>query len=266
MQRIFRTAGTILSLVAVVCAPAHTQPSPKQHVSITVSAAISLKDALDEMGRAYEKAHPEAKVTFNYGSSGTLQHQIEQGAPIDVFVSASERQMDALSEEGVIITSTRHDLIRNVLVLIVSADSQIVNDLGDLLRPDVKTIALGEPTTVPAGMYAQQTLRHLGLLAAVEKKAVYAKDVREVLTYVETGNVDAGFVYRTDAMSSSKVRVVTAAPEDSHAPIVYPVAVVSSSKSAAPACAFLDFLDSSLARDIFTKFGFAPAEKQALRN
>ncbi len=261
-----RIAGALVSLLLVAGVLARPQLSAEQPVSITVSAAISLKSALDDIGHAYQQAHPGVKITFHYGGSGTLQHQVEQGAPMDLFISATPRQMSALEAEGLIETETRRDLIGNILVLIVPAPSRIVQSLQDLIRPEVKVIALGEPVTVPAGMYARQTLDHMGLLAAVEKKAVYATDVRQVLTYVETGDADAGFVYKTDAQSSSKVRVAATAPEDSHDPIVYSGAVVKSSGSAASARAFLDFVDSPRAREIFTRFGFTPVEKRAGKN
>lgn len=235
--------------------------APQQTASITVSAAISLKDALDEIGRAYEDSHSGAKVTFNYGGSGTLQHQIEQGAPVDLFFSAAEKQMDALESEGLILAGTRRDVATNVLVLIAPADSGLPKDFQDLARPEIKVVALGEPATVPAGLYAQETLDHLGLLGAVKTKAVYAKDVRQVLTYVETGNADAGIVYLTDARISSQVRVVATAPADSHEPIVYPAAILKSTKNLPSARAFLDYVAGPEARAVFVKFGFGAPEK-----
>lgn len=238
----------------------------EQSSAITVSAAISLKDALDEIGRAYEARHPAAKVAFNYGGSGTLQRQIEQGAPVDIFFSAAEKEMDGLAAQGLIETETRRDIVGNTLVLITPAPSKMVNSIEDLTRLYVSLVALGEPKTVPAGMYAQQTLEHLGLFAAIEKKIVYAKDVRAVLTYVETGNADAGFVYRTDALTSHKVRVVATAAEDSHDPIVYPAAALKNSKNAGAAKEFLEFLQGPEARAVFEKYGFASAEKSAVKN
>jgi len=230
---------------------------------IVVSAAISLKDALDELSRLHERRYPESKVTFNYGASGTLQHQIEQGAPVDIFFSAAEKQMDALESEGLILAGTRRDVASNELVLIVPSGTGVVQSFQDLARPQVKIIALGETNTVPAGMYARQTLEHLALAAVAEKKAVYAKDVRQVLTYVETGNADAGIVYQTDAQASSKVRVVATAPKASHDPILYPAAVMKDAKDAAAARAFLEFLDRPEARATFTKYGFGTPEKRS---
>src|SRR5271168_2062496 len=126
--------------------------APQQTASLTVSAAISLQDALDEIGRAYEDSHSGAKVTFNYGGSGTLQHQIEQGAPVDIFFSAAEKQMDALESEGLLLAGTRRDVAANVLVLIAPASSGLPKDFQDLARPEIKVVALGEPATVPAGL------------------------------------------------------------------------------------------------------------------
>jgi molybdate transport system substrate-binding protein len=238
--------------------------------SITVSAAISLKDALAQLGPMYEKRVPGAKIVFNYGGSGTLEQQIEQGAPVDIFFSAATQQMDQLKAAG-LVDGTPVDLVTNSLVLIAPADNDTLKTLDGLEAPFVKKIALGETKTVPAGMYAQESLQHLGLWGGVTPKVVFAKDVRAVLTYVETGNADAGFVYETDALTSKKVRVVTKVPDDTHAPIVYPAAVLKNSKNPELAKAFLDFLAGADARLIFQEFGFAPppgaaSEKTAAKN
>ncbi|MGA3293909.1 MAG: molybdate ABC transporter substrate-binding protein [Candidatus Acidiferrales bacterium] len=239
--------------------PAGAPPQP-QKTGLTVSAAISLKDALDEIVRAYQTQHPDVSLATNYGASGTLQLQIEQGAPVDVFLSAAPKQMDALEMKGLLLDGTRKDLLRNEIVLIVTKDSAVsVRNFQDLLKPDVKKVALGEPVAVPAGKYAQEVLTHLGIYAQVSAKAVLAKDVRQVLTYVETGDVDAGIVYATDALSSTRVKVAAQAPADSHSPVVYPVAVIKDSKSPAAAKAFEDFLSGAQARAIFQKYGFALA-------
>jgi len=235
-------------------------------VWLTVSAAISLKGALDELARGYEQAHPGIQITLNYGGSGTLEHQIEQGAPVDVFFSAAKKQIDTLESEGLIVAGTRRDVVANDLVLIVPVSATFVKEFRDLRRTQVKVLALGEPATVPAGMYAQQTLAYLGLSAAVEKKTIFAKDVRQVLTYVETGNADAGIVYQTDAAVSSKVRIVGTAAADSHEPIVYPAAVVKGTGDIPRARAFLDFLGGAEARSVFEKHGFKSPEKQAGNN
>jgi molybdate transport system substrate-binding protein len=234
--------------------------------SITVSAAISLKDALAQLGPMYEKRVPGAKIVFNYGGSGTLAQQIEQGAPADVFFSAAEQQMSDLKAHGLLAGEAR-DIVANSLVLITPRDESSITTLENLTAPAVKKIALGETKTVPAGIYAQQSLQHLGYWSAVEPKIVYAKDVRAVLTYVETGNADAGFVYETDALTSQKVRLVTKVPDDAHDPILYPAAVLKNSKNPELAKAFLDFLAGSDARLVFQGFGFMPPpEKPAAKN
>jgi molybdate transport system substrate-binding protein len=229
---------------------------------LKVSAAISLKDALDEISKAYSAKHPGVTIAFNYGGSGALEHQIEQGAPVDIFFSAAEKNMDALESKGEVVSGTRRDLVRNSLVLVVPSGAANVKGFADLTQAAVKAIALGEAATVPAGMYAQQTLQHLGLFDAIKSKVVYAKDVRQVLTYVETGNADAGLVYRTDALTSKTVRIAAVAPEDSHEPIVYPAAVVKATQQEAAAHAFVEYLGGPDARATFEKFGFAtPAVK-----
>jgi molybdate transport system substrate-binding protein len=268
-QSLFRATkvnGAVVTLALGATLLAPIRIAAQKQTSITVSAAISLKDALDELGHLYEQRHVNAKMTFNYGGSGTLQHQIEQGAPVDIFFSAAEKQMDALESEDLLVAGTRRDLVANKLVLVAPVESSAPRDFPDLARPEVKIIALGEPGTVPAGMYAHQTLEHLGLLDAIRKKVVYAKDVRAVLTYVETGNADAGFVYQTGARGSAKVRIVAAAPAGTHDPIVYPVAIMKNSKDKPAARAFLEFLESSDARAVFEKYGFAAPEKQAGKN
>jgi molybdate transport system substrate-binding protein len=246
--------------------------APQQSETITVSAAISLKDALDELAPIFQVQQHRRNggngtaVTYNYGGSGTLARQIEQGAPVDVFFSAAEEQMDELAAQNLIVADTRQDLVGNALVLIAPAQSTALHSFKDLTSSAVKSIALGETSTVPAGMYARQTLEHLGLFTALEKKVVYAKDVRAVLTYVETGNADAGLVYQTDANTSKKIRVVATAPADSHDPILYPAAVLRDSRNKPAARAFVEFLQGPDARAVFQKYGFTPAEKSAVKN
>ena len=270
-RRLF-VAGLLFLFVLRTAGSFALGAAPQQSSSITVSAAISLKDALDELGPIFQvQQHRKnggsgTAVTFNYGGSGTLARQIEQGAPVDVFFSAAEKQMDELAAQGLIVADTRRDLVGNALVLIAPAQSTALHSFQDLSNAAVKTIALGETSTVPAGMYARQTLEHLGLFASVEKKIVYAKDVRAVLTYVETGNADAGLVYQTDANTSTKVRVVAVAPADTHDPILYPAAVLRDAKDKVAARAFVEFLQGPDARAVFQKYGFTSAEKSAIKN
>jgi molybdate transport system substrate-binding protein len=234
---------------------------PQQKTNLTVSAAISLKDALDRAEQAYTAINANVTFSPNYGGSGTLQQQIEQGAPVDVFISAAPKQMDALQSKGLLLDGTRRDLFANEVVLIVPKNSKLgLKSFRDLTRPDVKKIALGEPTTVPAGQYAKEVLSKLGIESSVTSKAVLAKDVRQVLTYVETGNVDAGIVYTTDAeIASDQVTIVARAPEGSHEPVIYPVAVIKDSKNPDAAKKFLDFLASPQGSAIFESYGFGKA-------
>lgn len=235
-------------------------PPQSAKTDLTVSAAISLKDALDEAKRVYTNDHPNVAIAINYGASGTLQLQIEQGAPVNVFVSAAPKQMDTLERKGLLLAGTRKDLLQNEVVLIVPKDSKLgLASFKDLTRPDVKRVALGEPLTVPAGQYAKEALTSLGIYDAVNAKAILAKDVRQVLTYVETGNVDAGIVYATDATASARVIVAATAPPQSHSPVIYPAAVIRESKNPEAAKAFLDFLAGPRGAAVFRKYGFKTA-------
>lgn len=246
----------VVSFLAVSCSAGHP---PNQPITLTISAAISLKPPLDTISHDYERNHPGQHVVCNFGASGTLQHQIEQGAPVDIFISAGESQMDTLQKDDLLVPGSRRDLLGNQLVLIVPTHSQTIKDFTDLKKSGVKSIAVGDPHIVPAGMYAKQTLQHLSLLPAIQGKLVYAKDVRQALAYVETGNADAGLVYATDARISNAVRVVATAPDDSHLPILYPVALLKDSKSPQPARALLDALESSDSLNTFEKYGFLAA-------
>jgi molybdate transport system substrate-binding protein len=256
-----RAFAVLLSLVFVAGTGLAGGPPPQAaKADLTVSAAISLKDALDEAKQIYIAENRNVTIAVNYGASGALQLQIEQGAPVDVFFSAAPKQMDALATKVLLLEGTRKDLLRNEVVLIVPKDSSVaISSFQDLTRADVKQVALGEPVTVPAGQYAKEVLTSLGIYDAVNSKAILGKDVRQVLTYVETGNVDAGIVYATDAMSSAKVKVVATAPAKSHAPVIYPAAVIKDSKNAAAARQFLDFLSGPRGRAVFQKYGFGVA-------
>lgn len=258
--RFHRRVLALLLIAFVLSAADGGQPAPpRPNVTITVSAAISLKDSLDEIARLYRAALPGAAVHFNYGASGTLQRQVEQGAPVDVFISASPIQMDELAAKGLLLAGTRRDLVRNAIVLVVPKGKPDISSFADLAKPGARVIAIGEPRTVPAGKYAQEVLTHLGLYDQLKPKFVLAKDVRQVLAYVAMGNADAGIVYLTDAKSSDQVAVVATAPEDSHSPVMYPVAVLKGSKNEAAARALEDFLLGAKARAVFQKYGFIPA-------
>ena len=204
--------------------------------------------------------HDRGQVDFrnNFGASGTLAREIEQGAPVDAILSAGTKPIDALQAKGLLVAGTRVDLLRNALVLIAPQDSKLAG-FDDLAQPAVRLVAMGDPAGVPAGQYGLETLNALQLYDKIKSKVVLGKDVRQVLTYVETGNVDAGLVYATDARISTKVRVVAVAPESSHHPIVYPVAIVAGSSNQGAVRDFIAFLSSPTARAIFVKHGFTMA-------
>lgn len=246
----------ILSLVG--CANKTKKEAEQKPVALTISAAASLKDSMEEVKNLYKKDKPNVTLSINYGSSGTLQQQIEQGADVDIFMSAATKQMDALSQKSLLLEDTKVNLLGNSVVLIVKSDSSLgISDFKDSTSDKIKKIALGEPSTVPAGQYAEEIYTKLNILDKVKAKAVYGKDVKEVLTWVETGNADAGVVYGTDAKTSTKVKVVSTASKDLFkTPVVYPVAVIKASKNASSAKEFLKFASGTKAKDVFVKYGF----------
>ena len=239
-------------------APATIAANP---VKLTIAAAASLKDAMTEIAPAYMLEAPDVSFSISYGASGSLQTQIEQGAPVDIFMSAGVKQMDALEKGNLLLADTRTDLLSNKLVLIAPSNSdKAIASFEDLATDREGQVALGDPKSVPAGQYAEQVLESLNILDAVKAKTNYGTDVRQVLTWVESGDVDCGVVYATDAATSDKVKVVCEAPADIAPKITYPVAVISSSKLAAAAQDFLKYLKSPDAAAIFEKYGFTMAE------
>jgi molybdate transport system substrate-binding protein len=228
---------------------------------LTVSAAISLQNTLQDIGRLYHERNPNVSVHLNLGASGTLQRQIEQGAPVDLFISAAPSEMDALENKNLILRDTRQNLVTNSVVLIVPAGRTIIHHFEDLANASVKVVAIGNPQSVPAGKYAQEVLTHFGLYNKLAPKFVFAGDVRQVLAYVETGNADAGMVYQTDALTTNGVSIVASAPPGSHAPVIYPVAVIAGSRHVDAAKALESFLLGPQSEDIFRKYGFNPVTR-----
>lgn len=225
---------------------------------LNVCAAISMKEALVEIGKSYEATHPNVKIVYNFASSGTLQKQIEQGAPADLFISAAEKQMNELEKKNLIDKTSRKNLLQNQLVLIVPESSQLnLRSYEDLNNSQISKIAIGEPETVPAGTYAKQVLSHLGLWDKLNDKLVRAKDVRTVLSYVETGNVEAGIVYKTDAAVGKKVKIAATAPQNAHEAIIYPAAVIAGTKQPQLVADFLNYLSHDEATKSFEKYGFS---------
>ncbi len=246
-----------LSLLLTGCSSS-TKKEDKT-IELNISAAASLKEAMADLEAAYTSKNPEVSFVINYGSSGSLQQQIEQGAPCDLFISAGEKQMTALEEEGLLLDGTNKDLVKNSLVLVTSNDSKI-SSIDSLNSDAVSKIALGEPSSVPAGKYADETLTSLAIKDSLNNKLVFAKDVKEVLAWTAFGNADAGFVYLSDALSSDGVKIVETISEEYHSPITYPVAIIKDSDDIDAAKAFEDFLFTDEAQEIFEKYGYKSVE------
>ena len=262
LSRVLLLGAVTISLLVAGCGGASQPPAPKaadapKPVELNISAAVSMKDALAEIQTNYQKKAPHVKLVYNLGASGSLQKQIEQGAPADIFISAAPKQMNELEAKNLVIKATRKNLLENKLVLIAPKDSTLsISKLEDLQNDTVKQISIGETKVVPAGQYAEQALKKLGVWEKIQSKIVFAKDVRTVLTYVDTGNVDAGLVYKTDAAVSKKVKILATAPDGSHAPIIYPVAVLTGTKNQKAAEEFLSYLAGPEGKSVFEKHGF----------
>jgi molybdate transport system substrate-binding protein len=215
---------------------------------ITVSAAISLSDALKDIGIEFQKKHPDIRIYFNFGASGTLERQIEQGALVDIFASASQKEMDSLEEKGLILKETRTNFSGNKLV-IISSSRITIEELKNLDR-----IAIGNPGTVPAGQYAKTFLERAGMFEVLQPKLIFAENVRQVLDYVERDEVDAGFVYFSDTLKSNKN--ISSIDDSSYQPIVYPIAVVQGSQKSGISRQFIEFIQSDEGQTILQKHGF----------
>jgi molybdate transport system substrate-binding protein len=252
----------LLPLIAAILAAISIAGCAAPAATVNVSAAASLTDAIKEVNRLYIEANPNVTIIANFGSPGTLQKQIENGAPVDVFISAAAAQMDALQKQKLIIDDTRRNLLINKVVLIVPSGNPLgIGDFKDLVSDKVKKVAVGDPKSVAAGMYAQWIFDKFGIYDSLKSKLVLGADVRQVLTYVEGGNVDSGIVFLTDAKISSKVKIVANAPDDINAKVVYPVAMIQGSKNTLAALGYESFLFSSQARAVFEKYGFDLAGK-----
>lgn len=241
----------ILLLIALILSGC--QSTQSEQISITVAAAASLSDAMNELSSLYEKEHPNTAITLNLASSGVLANQIKQGAPIDVFVSASETHFQSVKKEDLLNPDYQTPLLKNKLVLIKSRSSNLAN-FEQLASGNVKRIAIGIPETVPAGAYAKQALQFANVWETLKEELIFGKDVRQVLTYVETGNADAGIVYETDYRSSKNVDLVEEVPEQAYSPIIYPAGVVRGASK--EATNYYTFLQSKEAKAIFESYGF----------
>lgn len=236
------------------------QAGPPASVTILVSAAASLQDVLQEAVAEFRRSRPDIQVEFNFGSSGALAQQIAAGAPADLFIAAGQGPMDALVEKGLVEADQVSVVASSRVVLIAPRGAEAVGEWSHLAEGRIRRIAIGDPAHVPAGQYARQVLEHLGLWEQVKAKLVLDQDVRQVLHHVEAGGADAGVVYRTDAATSDRVAVVAEAPPGSHAPVVYPLAVIEGSPHREQAQALVQFLTGPQGQAIFQRHGFLPPE------
>jgi molybdate transport system substrate-binding protein len=255
-----RTVRLPLLAVLLLVTLAACGPGQERQSEVVISAAASLKDALTEIQSAYEAAHPTVKLRLNFGSSGALQRQIEQGAPADLFIPAAPENVTALVSQGLVAQADVWTVVTNQVVLVRPANSAApISGWEDLKSPGITRLAIGNPQHVPAGQYGKGVLEHLGLWAAVQPRLILGEDVRQVLHYVETGEVAAGIVYRSDAASARDVIVVAEAPAGSHPPVTYPLAVLKGAPDDRAARALADYLRSPAAQAIFKKYGFGGA-------
>ncbi len=234
------------------CQKNNSQPASTS--TIHYSAAASLKDALTEIKTPFEKKHPGIHVLLDFGGSGAIREKVVAGAPIDGVLFASKKDTDTLVDQGKLIEP--QEILKNQLVLITNQNNDFSKDLTTALEK-MSSIAIGNPKTVPAGNYASQTLESLKLTDKVKEKLVEGSDVRQVLSFVEAGNAEGGFVYQTDALLSSKVKVLKTVPENLHEEILYYTGVIKDSKEKKAVEYFNDFLKDPKSQEILTKYGFS---------
>ncbi|WP_147534855.1 molybdate ABC transporter substrate-binding protein [Bacillus marasmi] len=228
-----------------------------EEVTLTISAAASLQDLLKDLQHEFNKQQPNIHLTFNFAGSGTLQQQIINGAPVDIFIFADEEKAKILIENGLVYKKTAKNLLGNQLVLITPKNSNYtIDSLADLTQNEIKKIAIGTPEVVPAGKYTKSALSQTNLWNKLEQKLIFTKDVRQVLTFVENGNVDAGFVYLSDINSSTDVKLSVKIPTTNHEPILYSSGVLKTSKQIKSANIFYKFLLSSDAKELYQKHRF----------
>lgn len=262
----------LLPLFLVACTssqiPNGIVPNSTPNSKLLVAAAASLQKSLQEITPLYHQAYPQQKITYNFAASGALAQQITQGAPVDVFISAATQQMQDLAAKELLLADSSTNLLTNQLVLITPKSNAISNsissplalqDFTDLTKPEVKRIAIGQPLTVPAGKYALEVLKSLGILPQVESKFILGNSVQSVLGAVRTGDVEAGIVYLTDAKSTDQVTIVAIALPSLHTPIRYPAAVIKSSKFPVQAKQYIEFLQTQPVKAIFQRYGFGTA-------
>lgn len=250
----------VVALGASVASTMSTMGASRE--PLLVAAAMSLNQPLKQLTPRFDHLSRDRAPVFSFASSGKLQMQIGQGAPVDVFLSASPRQMNALQRKGLLLGGTRTTVLSNQLVVVVAkGNATAIDSIADLQQSRFRQVAIGDPT-VPAGDYARQVLHHFGLADALRNRLVPLGSVRSVADAVASGDVDAGFVYRSDAVSDSRLRIVATAPDDSHQPILYVAAVIRTSQRPDQARSYIQFLRSDDAASVFRRYGFTASASQ----
>lgn len=235
------------------------QVRSQEKVILTVSAAASLKNALNDIEKSYEAEHKHVDIKFNYGASGALAQQIMSGAPVDIFFSAAQDKVDDLVKNKAVDKEDTKSLLKNHLVLITE---EKLTSLDDLQQEKIKKIALGNPELVPVGEYGKQTLENKKLYQKVKSKLVLTKDVRQVLTYVETNNTEAGIVYTSDLKSTNKIKHTLKIQDDLHEPITYPIAKIKDTKHKKETEELYQYLQNNQSKKVYQKYGFDINEKE----
>jgi molybdate transport system substrate-binding protein len=243
--------------------PTSTSGADDGMQALTVSAASSLKAAFTEIGKAFDAAN-NSKITFNFDASGTLQKQIESGAPVDVFASAAPKQVNALVGEKLADASTVKTFAGNEIVLVVPADSTLsLTSFQDLTKPVVRKITYGDPKITPHGVAAEEILNKIGVYSEVKPKVIFAGNVAQALQYVSSGEVDAGVMFKTEALTAGgKVKMVATADQGWYTAIAYPIVLVSDSKKKTLGQAFIDYVAGTDGQATLKKYGFLPAPAQ----
>lgn len=246
----------LISYLFVSCNQSNNTQSNSENKEIYVLAAASLTDVLTELANNY-KQKTSTEIIFSFASSGALQAQIEASAPADIFFSAAQKQMNALEEKGLIDSETRKDLLENKVVLISPKNSNLnIKSFTDITNSNVKKLGLGEPKSVPVGQYSEEILSNLSILDIAKEKAVYGSDVRNVLDWVETAEVDCGIVYATDAKIAKNINIIAEAPEGTHKKVIYPISIVKSSQNKEEAKKFIEYISTDKSKEIFQNYGF----------
>lgn len=250
----------LISYLFVSCNQSNSAKSNSENKEIYVLAAASLTDVLTELANNY-KQETSTEIIFSFASSGALQAQIEASAPADIFFSAAQKQMNALEEKGLIDSETRKDLLENKVVLITPKNSNLnIKSFTYITNSNVRKLGLGEPKSVPVGQYSEEILSNLSILDIAKEKAVYGSDVRNVLDWVETAEVDCGIVYATDAKIAKNINIIAEAPEGTHKKVIYPIAIIKSSQNKEEAKKFIEYISTDKSKEIFKNYGFTVVE------